>query len=384
MNKAEVEFYRRGGLLDIKEGEGVTIDKTDPRRPKISATGSVGPTEVTWEDIVDKPEEFIPSAHTHNASDIIAGILDIARIPNLSISKISNLQDELDNKLDIVIGTDRQVLGFNEDGEVEPVTLGWQQFSDFDEPPEFDNGVLTWAQPLDKFGFVEVNQQALSNTIALRENDGRLNVGSPIDDDNAVNLSYLEQIIPELSVNEFLVNRGSGNVSGQILPSDLNVIGNNQIPFRNPSGLWSQLGFTSSAINSTLPVRTSTGTINAQPATQPTETVVLSQITPNGLGMNPNSINVNGRIPVYNGSTNTFANSVGVGQSTAIGGSLVQRTTTGQIVIENALNSNEAVSLSQLNSATSGIDLTSVTGYDVAKQQTLTHNQGVFEWIDTI
>lgn len=47
---------------------------------KIAGT-SGEPVVVTWEEIDGKPETFTPSAHTHNASDIDAGVLNIARIP---------------------------------------------------------------------------------------------------------------------------------------------------------------------------------------------------------------------------------------------------------------------------------------------------------------
>lgn len=42
LNEKELEFYRRLGILDIKQGSGIVIDKSDPRRPKISATGGGG------------------------------------------------------------------------------------------------------------------------------------------------------------------------------------------------------------------------------------------------------------------------------------------------------------------------------------------------------
>ena len=36
----------------------------------------------SWDDIPDKPSEFPPEAHTHDASDITSGVLDEARIPH--------------------------------------------------------------------------------------------------------------------------------------------------------------------------------------------------------------------------------------------------------------------------------------------------------------
>lgn len=55
-------------------------------------------TSVSWSDVSEKPTSFPPSAHTHSASDINSGTFAVARIPNLPISKITNLQGELDNK----------------------------------------------------------------------------------------------------------------------------------------------------------------------------------------------------------------------------------------------------------------------------------------------
>lgn len=44
----------------------------------------------SWDDIEDKPTEFPPSAHQHDASDIASGTLASARIPNLPASKITS------------------------------------------------------------------------------------------------------------------------------------------------------------------------------------------------------------------------------------------------------------------------------------------------------
>lgn len=45
-----------------------------------------------WSNIPDKPTTFMPSSHTHDTVDIISGIFDVARIPNLSLSS-SNISD---------------------------------------------------------------------------------------------------------------------------------------------------------------------------------------------------------------------------------------------------------------------------------------------------
>lgn len=54
--------------------------------------------KTTWNLIDGKPTTFTPTQHLHNASDINSGTLADARIPNLAISKITNLQTILDGK----------------------------------------------------------------------------------------------------------------------------------------------------------------------------------------------------------------------------------------------------------------------------------------------
>lgn len=44
----------------------------------------------TWSEVTGKPTTFPPSAHTHNASDINAGTLDVARIPSLPASQVTS------------------------------------------------------------------------------------------------------------------------------------------------------------------------------------------------------------------------------------------------------------------------------------------------------
>lgn len=52
----------------------------------------------TWSNLIGKPSTFAPSPHSHSAADINSGTLAAARIPTLSISKISGLQSALDAK----------------------------------------------------------------------------------------------------------------------------------------------------------------------------------------------------------------------------------------------------------------------------------------------
>jgi|SRR5690606_26413886 len=47
----------------------------------------------SWDDVTDKPSTFAPASHTHNASDIDAGTLAIARIPTGTTSSTVALGD---------------------------------------------------------------------------------------------------------------------------------------------------------------------------------------------------------------------------------------------------------------------------------------------------
>jgi microcystin-dependent protein len=46
-----------------------------------------------WGEITGKPSTFTPSAHTHAAADVTSGVFDVARIPNLTSAKITDLLD---------------------------------------------------------------------------------------------------------------------------------------------------------------------------------------------------------------------------------------------------------------------------------------------------
>lgn len=104
---------------------------------------------------------------------------------------------------DIPIGTDRQLLGF-EDGALAPETLGWRHFSDLPNPPTFNTGILsgTTFNPDGSamFYFHElndaVNASAKALTIPVYTTNGRLNVGTPVDATNAVTLAFLRTLVP--------------------------------------------------------------------------------------------------------------------------------------------------------------------------------------------
>ena len=46
----------------------------------------------SWDDIPDKPSEFYPTRHNHDAGDVVSGVFNPARIPNLPASKITTGQ----------------------------------------------------------------------------------------------------------------------------------------------------------------------------------------------------------------------------------------------------------------------------------------------------
>lgn len=55
----------------------------------------------TYAEVTDKPSTFTPSAHTHAAADITSGVFAEARIPSLPISRITNLQADLDSRVTV-------------------------------------------------------------------------------------------------------------------------------------------------------------------------------------------------------------------------------------------------------------------------------------------
>ena len=74
----------------------------------------------TWLEVTDKPATFPPSAHSHAAGDVTSGVFDPARIPDLPIGKITNLQNSLDQKAPVAnpvfTGTAKSAGGLTSDG----------------------------------------------------------------------------------------------------------------------------------------------------------------------------------------------------------------------------------------------------------------------------
>lgn len=101
-----------------------------------------------------------------------------------------------------VTGTERQVIGFDEDGNELAVTIGWKQLSDLPTPPSFSNGVYvgTAFQPDGSalFAFIELaitspDSIAKPNAIPIYQagtigtGGGTLPVQDPVEDLDAVN-----------------------------------------------------------------------------------------------------------------------------------------------------------------------------------------------------
>lgn len=62
-----------------------------------------------WGDVTGKPSTFPAADHKHDAGDIDSGTLAAARIPTLSLSKVTGLSDRLDAieaRLDAIEGSD--------------------------------------------------------------------------------------------------------------------------------------------------------------------------------------------------------------------------------------------------------------------------------------
>lgn len=76
----------------------------------------------------------------------------------------------------------------------------------------------------------------------------------------------------------FLVGGATGNEQRKILPTDIGLTANNTVAVRNSSGNLQGQAMSSSAANSTIPVRTPTGQGKFAPAAAPDEAVVLSQL----------------------------------------------------------------------------------------------------------
>lgn len=96
-------------------------------------------------------------------------------------------------------------------------------------------------------------------------------------DIGAVTTEQLEEKSPELGLNEFLVNRGVGNVSGKILSSDLNLTADQQL-LAYVGGVLAGRRYTGNSEVNTIPFRGGNGTFNVTEGTQSNNPIVLSQL----------------------------------------------------------------------------------------------------------
>jgi len=87
------ETYSGGQIYSLDTS---TQDGIDAVNRIISAGGGfdvsrlvAGLIQIAWIQVTGKPGSFTPSAHSHSASDIVSGTLDVLRVPNLDASKIA-------------------------------------------------------------------------------------------------------------------------------------------------------------------------------------------------------------------------------------------------------------------------------------------------------
>lgn len=88
------------------------------------------------------------------------------------------------------------------------------------------------------------------------------------------------------------------------------------------------------------------------------------------------------RVPAFDGPTKTWNPSVLISTTEDVN-AIALRTSEGKLAIVGGTNNNHAVTLQQLNNATSGIDLVNASGYNGTKDQDLQHQSGVFAWKDS-
>lgn len=82
-----------GGLLYVvKDTEDYKVEIGVPLGVAyIDATGKIptGFLDLSWDNITSKPATFTPSAHTHDAADIVSGTIDPARLPSSGTTTVT-------------------------------------------------------------------------------------------------------------------------------------------------------------------------------------------------------------------------------------------------------------------------------------------------------
>ncbi|WP_454261482.1 hypothetical protein [Pseudoxanthomonas mexicana] len=93
-------YYRDWGNLTGKPG---TFPPSAHGHAWADVSG-VPSTATRWPsfaEVTDKPATYSPSAHIHAAADVTTGVFDVARIPDISQSKVTGLAAALDSKANL-------------------------------------------------------------------------------------------------------------------------------------------------------------------------------------------------------------------------------------------------------------------------------------------
>lgn len=76
-------------VIESSSGGSGTVTSVNSKSPDVSGNVLLDYTDVnalpdsytpSWDDVTAKPTEFTPEAHTHDASDIVSGVLDVERL----------------------------------------------------------------------------------------------------------------------------------------------------------------------------------------------------------------------------------------------------------------------------------------------------------------
>lgn len=126
----------------------------------------------------------------------------------ITASKLNNIENGLENVS--ISGNQRQVSGFDENGNLLPITLGWAQFSDLETPPPFEAGVLTGTMfnpdGTAIYYFHEINNaidgEPKDGTIPVYGSNGVLKVADGVSLKDAVNVGQLNALISRIEALE--------------------------------------------------------------------------------------------------------------------------------------------------------------------------------------
>ncbi|MBO9500756.1 tail fiber protein [Brevundimonas sp. A19_0] len=93
--KLAANAYSLIGQAEAEAGTATTVRYFTAQRVRQAIAAFASPLghAHAWTEITGKPSTFTPSAHTHAAADVTSGVFDVARIPNLTASKITDLLD---------------------------------------------------------------------------------------------------------------------------------------------------------------------------------------------------------------------------------------------------------------------------------------------------